>query len=194
MITQTVQSEIQDNCAYKLPAVIFAHGKESGPLGDKIVALADVAKSHGLEVECPDFRGMDDPEDRVKHLLRVASEMQGPFILVGSSMGGYVALRASKMLPTMGLFLIAPAVGLDGYQVQQAEPGCPQMTIIHAWQDEVIPVHNVIPFAERHKADLHIVNSDHRLSGQIPQLSLLFSQFLRWGNIKTDILAVGWQT
>jgi alpha-beta hydrolase superfamily lysophospholipase len=161
--------------------VIFAHGKESGPWGEKIVALADVARSHGYAVESPDFRGMDDPEERVKHMLRVASEMQGPFILVGSSMGGYVALRASKKLPTLGLFLMAPAVGLAGYRIPRPAPGCKQVIIIHAWQDEIIPVRDVIDYAERHQAELHLVNSDHRLSGQIPLLTKLFEQFIGRG-------------
>jgi len=179
-IINSVRSEKESLChANNMPAVLFAHGKESGPRGDKISALANLAKGHGLEVTSPDFRGFDDPEDRVKHLLQVASEMQGPFILVGSSMGGYVALQASKKLPTVGLFLMAPAVGLAGYQEQQPEPGCPQMMIIHAWQDEIIPARNVIALAERHKAELHIVNSDHRLSGQIPLLEQLFDRFLR---------------
>ena len=84
------------------PAVFFSHGKESGPLGEKIVALADVARSHGHKVESLDFKGMSDPEERVEHLLKIASGMQGPFILVGSSMGGYVSLMASDILPTVG--------------------------------------------------------------------------------------------
>jgi len=162
----------------RLPSVIFAHGKESGPLGEKIFALADVARSHGHTVESPNFRGMDNPEERVKHLLKVASGMQGPFILVGSSMGGYVSLRASRKLPAVGLFLMAPAVGLPGYRVSHPVPGCKQMTIVHAWKDEVIPVHNVIDYAEHHQAELHLVNSDHRLSGQIPMLTQLFNRFI----------------
>jgi alpha/beta superfamily hydrolase len=121
---------------------------------------------------------MDNPEERVKHLLRIASVMKGPFILVGSSMGGYVSLRASRKLPTVGLFLMVPAVGLPGYRVSRPVPGCKQMTIVHAWQDEVIPVHNVIDYAEHHRAELHLVNSDHRLSGQIPMLTQLFDQFI----------------
>jgi len=162
----------------KLPTVIFAHGKESGPFGEKIVALADVARSRGYTVESIDFRGIDNPDARVKHLLEVASGMQGPFILAGSSMGSYVALISSQNLPVVGLFLMAPAVGLVGYMEPCPVPVCNRMTIVHAWQDEVIPVHNVIEYAERHHAELHIVNSDHRLSGQIPFLVQLFDRFL----------------
>lgn len=57
-----------------------------------------------------------------------------------------------------------------------------QITIIHAWQDKIIPVRSVIDYAERHKAELHLVNSDHRLSRQIPLLEKLFDEFL--GNCK----------
>lgn len=161
-----------------LPLVIFAHGKESGPRGAKILALADVAKSHGCQVESIDFRGMNDPEERVKHLIQIGSAKQRPLILVGSSMGGYVVLRASKVLPTVGLFLLAPAVGLDGYQNPVSEPGCECVTIVHAWQDDIIPVRNVINYAERYQAELHLVNSDHRLNSQIPLLVQLFERFL----------------
>lgn len=48
------------------------------------------------------------------------------------------------------------------------------MTIVHAWQDGIIPVTSVIDYAERHQADLHLVNSDHCLSGQITMLEQLF--------------------
>jgi hypothetical protein len=168
---------------YKPLSVIFAHGKESGPWGEKILALANVARSHGHAVESPDFRGMDDPEERVKHLLKIASGMRGPYILVGSSMGGYVSLRASRKLLTLGLFLMAPAVGLAGYRVPRPVPGCKLVTIVHAWQDEIIPVHNLIDYAERHQTELHLVNSDHRLSGQIAMLTQLFDKFLGQGII-----------
>ena len=178
MGTNSVQERYHNR---KKPTVIFAHGKESGPRGDKILALSEVARNNGYFVESPDFKGMDDPEARVNRLLQVASEMQGPFLLAGSSMGGYVALRASEKLPTLGLFLMAPALGLPGYRKPQPEPGCKHMTIVHAWQDELIPVRHVIEYAEQHQAELYIVNSDHRLSGQIPLLAQLFARFLGQG-------------
>lgn len=168
--------------ARKMPVVLFAHGKESGPSGKKIVALAEVAKSLGYETKSPDFQGIDDPEERVKLLLETAATMAGPFILVGSSMGGYVVLRASQILPTVGIFLMAPAVGIPGYREQYPLPGCDVVTIIHAWQDEIIPANNVIEYAKRHHAELHMVNSNHPLNGQVPFLEMLFSRFIEIGN------------
>ncbi|MEI6206715.1 MAG: hypothetical protein WCP20_08035 [Desulfuromonadales bacterium] len=165
--------------AGKMPTVIFAHGKESGPSGDKILALAHVARRYDYEVESPNFRGIDNPEERVKLLLQVAAEMKGPLILAGSSMGAYVALRASKKLTTLSLFLMAPAVGLPGYRVSRPVPGCKRVTIVHAWQDKIIPVRNVIDYAEQHHAELHLINSNHSLHRQIPLLTQLFERFLK---------------
>ena len=34
--------------------VVFSHGKESGPWGTKIAALADIARAEGYEVESVD--------------------------------------------------------------------------------------------------------------------------------------------
>ncbi len=168
--------------ARKMPAVLFAHGKESGPLGSKIVALAEVANNYGYATKSPDFQGIDDPEERVKLLLEEATTMAGPFILVGSSMGGNVVLQASQELQTVGLFLMAPAVGIPGYREQHPQPGCDMVTIIHAWQDEIIPVNNVIDYAKRHHAELHLVNSNHPLNGQVPFIKMLFSRFLGISN------------
>ncbi len=149
--------------ATKLPTVILSHGKESSPTGKKIVALAEVAQKHGYKTVSPDYRGIDDPDSRVTRLLEVASKLQGGFILVGSSMGSYCSLVASQQLQAHGLFLMAPAIGLVGYCHQRPIPDCKRITIIHAWDDEIIPVDSVISYAHQHKADLSLVDSDHRL-------------------------------
>ncbi|MGE3550961.1 MAG: YqiA/YcfP family alpha/beta fold hydrolase [Geobacter sp.] len=154
--------------------VIIAHGKESGPLGNKIKALAQVARKHRFMTLTPDFRSMHDPEERVAHLLNVVQGITGPLYLAGSSMGGYVVIRASQVLETAGLFLMAPAISLPGYADQQLEPGCSVVHLVHAWQDEVIPVKQVITWAEQHQAELHLVNSDHRLGSELDLLRYLF--------------------
>lgn len=159
--------------------VIIAHGKESGPNGNKIMALAHVAEKLGFKVIRPDFRGMDDPDQRVEHLLDLLLGASGPLFLAGSSMGGYVALKASQVLDTDGLFLIAPAIGISGYQDQQPEPGCREICVVHAWQDEVIPVGNVMTWAEQYQAELHLVESDHRLTNKIDLLKALFRDMLK---------------
>lgn len=159
--------------------VIIAHGKESGPQGNKIKALSQVARKHRFLVIAPDFRGMHDPEERLAHLLDLARGVSGPLYLAGSSMGGYVVIRASQMLDTEGLFLMAPAIGIPGYADQLLEPGCSTIRVVHAWQDEVIPVQQVITWAQQHKAELHLVNSDHRLSSELELLKFLLGCILK---------------
>ena len=191
MTNDPVQSEGQKPCsARKLPTILFAHGMQSEPWTAKIQALAEVARDQGNTFESPDFRGMDDPEERVAFLVKTASGLQGPFILVGSSLGGYVAVRASNKLQTAGLFLMAPALGLPNCRIAFPEPHCPRITIVHAWKDEITPVGSIIEYAQRHHAELHVINAiqaqpepqianaAHRLHGQIPLLKTLFDRFL----------------
>src|SRR6185437_8240364 len=70
--------------------VVFSHGKESGPWGRKISSLAEVARSEGYESHSVDYRGIDDPRQRVARLVEFSKELSGDLVLVGSSLGGYV--------------------------------------------------------------------------------------------------------
>jgi len=46
--------------------VVFSHGKESGPWGSKITALAAVARERGAAVESVDYQGIEDARVRVE--------------------------------------------------------------------------------------------------------------------------------
>jgi pimeloyl-ACP methyl ester carboxylesterase len=98
------------------PLICFSHGKDSGPWGTKISAMAETARRRKFPVESLDYRGLDDPADRVRKLIGYCRSLPAPPVLVGSSMGGYVAVAASGEVPTAGLFLIAPAFYMPGYQ------------------------------------------------------------------------------
>ena len=158
--------------------IYFAHGKESGPWGSKILALASVAQERGFEIESPDYSDIVDPEARVAKLLSLAGNATPPLILVGSSMGGYVSTVASATLRPAGLFLLAPAFYLPGYAEQDPIPGTDRVTVVHGWNDEVVPVDNAIRFARRHRAELHLLDSDHRLTSHLDALQKLFGFFL----------------
>src|SRR5690349_1575031 len=93
----------------------FVHGKESGPWGIKIQRLARIAESHGYSIESLDYSGIDDLLERVTILLETQSPVED-LILVGSSMCGYVAAVASKSLTPKGVFLMAPAFFMPGYE------------------------------------------------------------------------------
>jgi predicted esterase len=158
-------------------AVYFNHGKESGPWGDKITRLADVARGRGFDVESLDYSGMD-ADSRVAKLLDSDARAAHPLILVGSSMGAYVAAVASASLRPRGLFLLAPAFYLPDFTVQEPVPHADVVTLIHGWDDELIPFENSIRYAKKFKATLHLVESDHHLSSQLPLIASLFEGFL----------------
>jgi hypothetical protein len=78
--------------------VVFSHGKESGPWGTKINAMAAVARDLSVGVESVDYRGIDDPGERVQKLMSAGLEFAQPLVLVGSSMGGHVSAAAATPL------------------------------------------------------------------------------------------------
>lgn len=162
-----------------MTTVIFSHGKESGPNGRKIEALAQVARNAGFAVIIPDYRDLMAPQARAERLSGIATALPDAPVLVGSSMGGYASLMASTCLPACaGLFLLAPAIGLEGYPVPDPPcPNCP-VEIVHGWHDDVVPVENVIGWARRNGCTLHLVDDDHRLGVQIDHLAPLFGAFL----------------
>jgi pimeloyl-ACP methyl ester carboxylesterase len=161
------------------PYVCFSHGKESGPWGSKISAMADLARDRGLEVESIDYRGMDDAAARVAKLVAHCQPLQKPLVLVGSSMGGHVAAAASAQLPAVrGLFLIAPAFYMPGYEALTPAPRAASITIVHGWRDDVVPVDNSIRFAREHRAGLHLIDGDHRLTDHVFEINRFFDWFL----------------
>jgi pimeloyl-ACP methyl ester carboxylesterase len=162
-----------------LPYVCFSHGKESGPWGEKIAAMADLARDRGLEVESLDYRGMDDAGLRVDKLVAHCRQVERPLVLVGSSMGGHVAATASARLPDVrGLFLIAPAFFMPGYEAITPEPRAARVAIVHGWHDQVVPVENSIRFAALYRAELHILDGDHRLTDRLFEINRFFNWFL----------------
>lgn len=158
--------------------VVFSHGKETGPWGSKIVAMAEIARQRDCDVDSIDYQDVPVASGRVERLLERYDHSCGDLILVGSSMGAYVSLAASAILKPKGLFLLAPAIGLAGYAPQQPPPHAERTLIVHAWQDEVVPEQQVVTYARRHQVELHMVNSDHRLMSALPLICLLFDNFL----------------
>jgi pimeloyl-ACP methyl ester carboxylesterase len=162
------------------PTVVFSHGKESGPWGRKITAMAALARDLGLAVESVDYRGMEDPAERVEKLVAVAAKFQKPVVLVGSSMGGHVsaAAAAAGRLRPRGLFLLAPAFYMPGFEAYTPrDVPCPT-AIVHGWHDDIVPVDNSIRWAREHHAALHVLSSDHRLEDRIEAICSLLKSFL----------------
>ncbi len=157
----------------------FSHGQNGSPDGDKIRLLTTIAADRGWQHDSIDYRGMEDPQDRVNKLLVELRQAGGPVTLVGSSLGGHVAAAASKDVECLALFLIAPAFYYPGYEEHTPVPCARHIEIMHGWGDDVIPVDNSVRWAREHAAVLHIVNGGHRLEENMQDLAILFASFLQ---------------
>jgi pimeloyl-ACP methyl ester carboxylesterase len=146
--------------------IVFSHGQDGEPWGSKILAMAEVARAHGLSVESVDYRGMDDPAVRVRRLLQVCKDLPGRLVLVGSSLGAHVCMTAANELP--------------GYEQYTPRPpdGCP-VTIVHGWNDTIVPPENSVRYARQHRATLHLIDSDHRLTANVDEVCEFLERFLR---------------
>jgi predicted esterase len=162
-----------------MTTVIFSHGQESGPWGTKIRAMSELAKSLGCNVDSIDYQGITDPTARVEKLVRECAGINDALILVGSSMGGHVATAAATTLGAAGLFVLAPAYYMEGYE--ELTPLTPSMPIciVHGWHDDIVPVENSIRYARECSASLHLVDGDHRLTANIDEINGYLEQFIR---------------
>jgi predicted esterase len=162
-----------------MTTVIFSHGQESGPWGTKILAMSELAKRLGCKVDSIDYQGIADPGQRVEKLVRECSGIDDAPILVGSSMGGHVATAAADTLAAAGLFVLAPAYFMEGYEdLTSPAPKMP-ICIVHGWHDDIVPVENSIRFARGCSATLHLVNGDHRLTENISEINEYLEQFIK---------------
>lgn len=117
--------------------LIFLHGLESGPHGAKYQALT---KAFGRVIS-PDCSGISDPQRRLQIILAAIENIEDQLLVVGSSMGGLMALLLQQAVPERvgGLLLCAPALHRPAAAGLTAEK-LPPALIIHGKQDKVVPI------------------------------------------------------
>ena len=103
------------------PGVVFLGGFMSDMTGTKAVFLQDWAERHGRAFLRFDYSGHGQSSGAFEEgcigdwfedaLAVIAARTEGPQVLVGSSMGGWIALQIARALPerVKGLVGIAPA-------------------------------------------------------------------------------------
>ena len=166
---------------------ILCHGFESGPDATKVTALAEVAQRLAWTHERPDFTDLDakrevsglgDVPARLQRLLEIArsAAARGPLVLAGSSLGAWIAGRVSLQVPVAGLYLMAPPITLDA--AHPLEAARVPVSIIHGWDDELIPAAQVVAWAQERRARLLLVDDSHRLSSHVEASAAAFGQFL----------------
>ncbi len=161
-----------------MTTVIFSHGQESGPWGTKIRSMAERVKSMGCHADSIDYQGIGDPSQRAEKLMRECAHIEDRLILVGSSMGGHVATVAAKKLGAVGLFVLAPAYYMEGYEDLTPPPPRIPICIVHGWHDDIVPAENSIRFAGSCGATLHLVDGDHRLTANIDEINEYLTYFI----------------
>jgi len=166
---------------------ILCHGFESGPDATKVTALAEVANRQDWTHERPDFTDLDAKRDvsalgdvpaRVQRLLGIAqaAAAKGPLVLAGSSLGAWIAGQVSLQVPVAGLFLMAPPILLDAAHPLAAARV--PTSIIHGWDDELIPAAQVVDWAQSRRARLLLVDDGHRLSAHVAASANAFAELL----------------
>jgi alpha/beta superfamily hydrolase len=166
---------------------ILSHGFESGPDATKVTALAEVAERLGWSHERPDYTDLDarrevselgDVPARLQRLLGLAraAAARGPLVLAGSSLGAWIAGRVSLQVPVAGLFLMAPPIRMEPAPMLDAAPV--PLSIIHGWDDELIPARQVVDWARERHARLLMVDDSHRLSGHVMASAEAFAALL----------------
>ena len=166
---------------------ILSHGFESGPDATKVTALAEAAQCLGWSCERPDYTDLDarlavgelgDVPARLQRLLDLAqaAASRGPVVLAGSSLGAYISGLASLQVAVAGLFLMAPPIRMGSAQPLQAAHV--PTSIIHGWDDELIPAAHVVDWAHARRARLLLVDDRHRLSAHVQASADAFASLL----------------
>jgi pimeloyl-ACP methyl ester carboxylesterase len=96
--------------------IFYLHGFASSPQSSKAEFFREHLQAHGLTLSCPDFNA---PDFRTLTMTRMLSQLgdaiartQGPATLIGSSLGGTLAILAAARMPdrVQQLVLLAPFV------------------------------------------------------------------------------------
>ena len=104
--------------------VFYLHGFASSPQSSKATFFAERFAAQGIRMECPDLNQPDFSTLTVSRMLqqldaRLTALPSGGVVLIGSSLGGLVAIEAAALQaraathPITHLVLLAPAVALE---------------------------------------------------------------------------------
>ena len=99
------------------PVIFYLHGFASSPKSTKVGYFTEQLRAHGITLVCPD---LNEPDFRTLTMTRMLEQLEqqlpqaaeSPAVLMGSSLGGTLAILAAARAPSRvdRLVLLAPAV------------------------------------------------------------------------------------
>ena len=102
------------------PHFLYLHGFASSPASSKATLFRERLAAHGLTLHCPDLNRPDFSTLTTSRMIAqvaetVAALPAGPVVLIGSSLGAFVAVHVAESMPAgphpIGrLVLLAPAL------------------------------------------------------------------------------------
>lgn len=163
--------------------IIFSHGKLGTPDSDKMTKLMLIAERMGFDYHSIDYTHTYDPEERLeilKNYLR-NDHYEGEYIMVGSSMGGYVALLGAEVVDSKACFLLSPAFYIKGYAVHDYSGihNDIYIEIVHGWKDMTVLPEMSLRFARDKHSTLHLLDTDHSMMDLLDEVGNLFEAFLK---------------
>jgi pimeloyl-ACP methyl ester carboxylesterase len=176
--------------------VVYLHGFPSSPASSKAQRFKAECARRGVSFSCPDLNPPASEAPTVRRMLEQAraaiGASGGPVMLVGSSLGGFIAVHAAAQDKTgriERLALLAPAVDFaacgsstmedaaqyDAFNLQLRLP----IDIFQGRQDDTVLPETVAAWAEgRPNVDLHWYDDGHQLAGSVDDiLAVSISRF-----------------
>src|SRR4030095_9636709 len=134
--------------------VLYLHGFASSPQSSKATFLSRKFTERGLRVIVPDLTEPDFSTLTVTRMLqqveKALASSEGPFVVVGSSLGGFVAVQAALRHPDRitRVVLLAPALDFDGNRLSElgdrgraAWKSSKALGVFHYGYGRMMPVH-----------------------------------------------------
>jgi uncharacterized protein len=147
--------------------VIYLHGFASGVTSSKAIYLGQRLRQRGIRFECPDLNLPEFSTLTVTRMLARTGELiegaDHPVVLMGSSLGGFVAVNAAVKWPDRiaKLVLLAPALDFGGKRMQMmGQTGLDEwkqagrLNVFHFGYGRMMPVHYEL-YEDARRYDAH---------------------------------------
>ena len=176
--------------------VVYLHGFASSPGSAKAQFFKEHLAGLGSKLLCLDFNQPDFSTLTVSRMLqqlekRIASLPPGEVVLIGSSLGGFVAVEAAARQvsearhPISRLILLAPAIELEWDRWSEVGPGG-----VERWRraGEVEVFHYAENTTQRLKFGFYLDAERYRPASRVLNLPMLIFQGLQDESVSHEVV------